>query len=234
MCVSDNYSEELPLSFSVPQGSASGANIFVCYCASLIKELPESVVLQGFADNHFIRNAFPAGSRELETKALNELERSIAITKTWMDRMRLKLNSDKTEFILIGNQIQLNKVATRSLQVNDQTIECAPSARCLGAWIDKNLNFKLHVKKKAQIAMFNLKRIRQIRKFLTSDACETLMLTLVMSHLDYCNSILLGVPAITIKPFQRIQNLAGKIILRRSKRESATQTLRDLNWLPIK
>ena len=48
VCISDQYSTLRDLTFSVPQGSASGANIFTAYCASLSGILPESVNLQGF------------------------------------------------------------------------------------------------------------------------------------------------------------------------------------------
>ena len=62
VCVNGKYSEMKDLSFSVPQGSASGANIFTAYCASYIDALPKTVTLQGFADDHFIRNKFKAGN----------------------------------------------------------------------------------------------------------------------------------------------------------------------------
>ena len=82
--------------------------------------------------------------------------------------------------------------------------------------------------------MFNLRKIRAIRKYLTSEACQTLILTLVMSHLDYSNSILIGLPEKTIKPYQRIQNISAKLVLNMNKFDSSKQALRELNWLPIR
>lgn len=37
--------------------------------------------------------------------------------------------------------------------------------------------------------MINYLRIKSIRKYLTKAATETLVLSLVISHLDYCNAI---------------------------------------------
>ena len=55
----------------------------------------------------------------------------------------------------------------------------------------------------------------------------------VMSHLDYCNSLLTGLPNCNIAKYQRIQNLAVKLVLK-SKYDSQTDAFRSLHWLPIK
>ena len=81
--------------------------------------------------------------------------------------------------------------------------------------------------------MSNLIWIRNICKFLTKDTCATLMLGLVVSHLDYCNSILVGVPKVTLNQLQRIQNMAEKVMLGHDKLASTNQALFDLHWLPV-
>ena len=82
--------------------------------------------------------------------------------------------------------------------------------------------------------MSNLLKIRNIRKYLTRDACKTLVVGLVLSHLDYCNSILISLPECTLKPFIRVQNMAAKIILKKSRYHSSSEALRELHWLPIR
>ena len=60
-----------------------------------------------------------------------------------------------------------------------------------------------------------------------------LMLGLVVSHLDYCNSILAGVPKVTLNQLQRIQNMAAKVMLGHDKSASSNKALFDLHWLPV-
>ena len=151
-----------------------------------------------------------------------------------MDKMRLKMNEEKTEFILFGNQVRLNKVKCNQLIVSDKTVTSSNLVKCLGAWLDKNLSFKDHSTKKAQIAMLNYQQIRNIRQFLTRDACETLVLSLVISHLDYCNGMLLGCSYIVIDKLQRIQSISAKLVLLKGKHTSTTEALKELNWLPIR
>ena len=59
------------------------------------------------------------------------------------------------------------------------------------------------------------------------------MLGLVLVHLDYANSLFVGLPQVDISRLQRIQNMEAKVILGRSKRDSATQCLKELHWLPV-
>ena len=49
--IDDKYSESKQFSFSVPQRSYSGANIFICYCSLINKVVPDLVSIGGFADD---------------------------------------------------------------------------------------------------------------------------------------------------------------------------------------
>ena len=64
--------------------------------------------------------------------------------------------------------------------------------RYLGAYLDSTLNFKENIKIKCKVAMLNLLKIKATRKFLTRKVSSKAVISLVMSHLDYANSILVG------------------------------------------
>ena len=86
--------------------------------------------------------------------------------------------------------------------------------RYLGAWLDSVWSFKYHVKIKCKSAMFNPVCIKRLRPSLTVEAANILVMGLVISHLDYiANSILFGVPDITMKQLQCVQNMAAKVVL---------------------
>ena len=82
--------------------------------------------------------------------------------------------------------------------------------------------------------MLNYFRIKSIRKYLTSEATEILVLSLVISHLGCCNVILYGVAQSDLGKMQRIQNMCAKLVLHRKKFDSSKRALYDLHWLPIK
>ncbi len=55
----------------------------------------------------------------------------------------------------------------------------------------------------------------------------------VLSRLDYCNALLAGLPACTIKPLQLIQNAAARVVFNEPKKAHVTPLFIRLHWLPI-
>ena len=228
------YSKDRDFMVSVPQGSCVGANIFNLYCSSLQDVVPDDLQLSGFADDHSIRKTFKAGNVNEEINTIIKLESCLLSIKQWMDQARLKMNPSKTEFIYFGNAPQLHKCTTDSINVTGDLILRSDAIRYLGVWLDATLNFKLHVTKKCKAAMANIIRIRGIHHLLTEEAASSLVLSLCVSHLDYCNAALYGLPDITISRMQRVQNMCVHLVLRRTKWDSATACLAKLHWLPIR
>ena len=60
---------------------------------------------------------------------------------------RHKLNDNKTEFMIIGSRQQLEKVSVAELSVGDISVAPASAARNLGVLFDRNLKFMLQLQK---------------------------------------------------------------------------------------
>ena len=84
------------------------------------------------------------------------------------------------------------------------------------------------------MAMWNLRKIRQIREYLDQDTYTILCCALVLSHLDYSNGILCEASDTVINKLQRVQNLAAKLVLCKGQRDSPRECLKVLHWLPIR
>ena len=145
------------------------------------------------------------------------------------------MSDQKTKFIMYGNNVQLSQCPTKHIEIGDEIIGCSDMINILGIYIDNNLNFKEHIKKKCNVAMYNLHNIRSLCRQLNSKTSQTLIYGIVTSHLDYTNAIYSKSPASTIKPLIRVQNLAAKLVLNSRDRDtSLTKTRNILHWLPIK
>ena len=227
------YSQEQDLEVSVPQGSCVGANIFNLYCAPLEDIVHPGLKISGFADDHSIRDSFKASNRRAELQTITNLQHCMLNIKQWMDQARLKMNPSKTEFIYFGFNRQLAKCSENEILVAGDLILRSEVIRYLGVWMDSSLNFKTHTTKKCQCAMINFLRIRKIRHLLDTDTTASLCLSLCISHLDYCNAVLYKIPKVTLAKLQQIQNMCACLVLRKSKRDSISECLKQLHWLPV-
>ena len=154
--------------------------------------------------------------------------------KEWMDCNRLKMNSTKTDFILFGNKKQLQKCETKSINVAGEIVNKTPKIKYLGVELDECLSMKSHIANKCRVAMFNIQRIKMIRPSLSTETCKTLVQGLVISHLDYANATLAGLPSYLIGKVQKVQNVAAKLILNKKKFDSSTECMKESHWLPIR
>ena len=91
-----------------------------------------------------------------------------------------------------------------------------------------------HIKYLCPILFCQLRRIGKMHSFLSADAANKLAFSLILSRLDYCNSLLAGLPDNKLNKLQRIQNHAARLVLHKSRHASATALLRTLHWLPVK
>ena len=62
---------------------------------------------------------------------------------------------------------------------------------------------------------------------------KTLVQALVLSCLDFCNSMLLGIPNYNIQKIQHIQNMSARIVLQLPRRSRITHHLADMHWLKV-
>ena len=60
--------------------------------------------------------------------------------------------------------------------------------------------------------LLGLRNISAMRELIISDGVATLVLSLVSSTLDYCNSLLYNVPEYKTNILQRILNMAARIV----------------------
>ena len=137
--------------------------------------------------------------------------------REWMLNDKLKLNDDKTEFIIIGTSRQLAKDTIDTLRVGAVTITPVSSGRNLGSWFDSKLAMAIHISKTCNSAFYYLYNLKCIGKYLSKDNTKTLVHAFISSRLCYCNSCLYGLPEYQLNRLQRVQNMCARLICNESK-----------------
>ena len=90
-----------------------------------------------------------------------------------------------------------------------------------------------HINKVCKSGFYYLHNPRKIRKYSSQDCLLTLIHAFVTTRLDYCNSLMYGLPQRQISKLQRLQNAAARLALDLSKFCHITPALRQHHWLPV-
>ena len=120
------------------------------------------------------------------------------------------------------------------MQIGDSSIPFSSSVKNLGFFLDSHLEMNVHIRNVVNSANFQLRRIASIRRHLTVESAATLVCSLVLSRMDYCNSLLFNCHDYLLDRMQGVQNNAARVILRVSGRAHITPHLMSLHWLPIR
>ncbi len=143
----------------------------------------------------------------------------------------LQLNLAKAELLVVPLNPSFHPNFT--IQLGTSTITPSKTARNLGVMIDDQLTFSHQISKAARSCRFSLFNVKKIMPFLSEPASQLLVQALALFRLDYCNALLAGLPASSIKPLKLIHNAAARLIFNEPKRMHVTPLFINLHWLPI-
>jgi len=228
--VSGCSSSTSELRCGVPQGSILGPLLFVLY-SSPIEEIVSRHGLSSHCYADDIQLYFFCAPDQMASLT-SSFTKCIAELEDWMTSNRLKLNTEKTEFVWIASRRRFRTLQNSKLPVNvgNAIIQSSSGSRNLGIYFDEHLDMRQHIINVCRQSCFQLRQLRS----LPMDVLKALLHAFVFSRLDYCNSLLYGLPKCDLNKLQSVQNAAARLIGGLRKYDHITPLMRDqLHWLPI-
>ena len=127
-----------------------------------------------FADDTQLHTSADPSSAKSQSNARDKIEKCVSSVSSWMTANRLKLNSEKTEFIMIGTKRQLAKMEYSSITIANETIQSQPTIRNLGVIFDSELKMNAQVTHTIRICYGKIREIASIRRYITKEVARTL------------------------------------------------------------
>ena len=231
--IGDTLSEEVIVEFGVPQGSVLGPVLFNIYIRSIYNIMSDlGFKIEGYADDHQVYKGF---SPIFQVKVLAyDINRCFSRISDWMKCHFLCLNPAKTQIMVLGSDSVLEQIGIHGVVLDCGTcIRFKNTCKNLGVHFDSGLTFDAQITSTVFKCTSTLRKLYRMKFYLDTSQKKILTCALILSTLDYCNSLYYGINKQLINKLQSVQNSAARLIFGRRKHDSTSDLLKNLHWLRV-
>jgi len=151
----------------------------------------------------------------------------------WMASNRLQLNHAKTEVLWCTSSRRQHQIPSCPVRIGTTNVQLVYSTRDLGVYIDADMSMRTHVTAVVRACFAALRQIRSMRRSLPRHALLTLVRALIVSKVDYCNSVLAGIHGQLQDWLQSVLNAAARLVFSARRSERITPLLHELHRLRV-
>ena len=230
--INNHISSSRDLSFGVPPGSVLGPILFSLYIAPMTDIIRQhGLEYHLYADDTQMYLTFNPVNEDLST-IKSSIESCVSDVRAWMSSNCLTLNDGKSE-LLIFHSKRVPRPNITAIKIGEESVSPVESCRNIGVTYDETLSFDEHIRSITKTAFWHLRNIYQIRHYLDTDSLLILVHAFITSKLDFCNSLLIGLPKCLLKRLQSVQNAAARLVSGSRKYDHISPVLHQLHWLPV-
>ena len=223
-------SDWIKLKNGVPQGSILGPLLFLVLVSDLYKCIENGKYHMYADDTQMYYNCKWSDVSKVIAKINEDLQRVFQFST----KNCLKLNADKSYFIVIGSKPNLHKIKNKQLppiMLNDRVIERKVTVKNLGVYFDENLSWETHVNKNISVSYFKLRQAYRFKKFLSEKSKISICESYVLSTFNYCDLVYINMSEFLKTKIQKVQNTCVRFIFGLRKYDHISSYLKKLATL---
>lgn len=150
-----------------------------------------------------------------------------------MSQNCLKLNANKTEVVLFGNDPTFWNASWWP-----DTLGPVPTpikkVKRLGIYLDDKLTLGRRVNAVDSSVSYTLRICKKVLPYLPAECQKTVILALAISKLDYCNGLYLSIQEGLLNKLQLLHNAAARLLSGIPKYAAISNEIKKLHWLPVR
>ena len=191
----------------VPQGFILGPLLFILYVND-----PPSVVeysrVRMFADDTTLTVV-----KRVKDDLEECLRKDMIRVSEWVECNRLKLNVDKTQFLVLCRRRRVKELADVAVELNGSPLIRSTEVKCLGVLLDDMLTWKAQINSLKRKAYGGLRKLKRLHNVLPPAIKKKLYNAMVLPHLEYCSVVWQECAVELRSMLERVQNYGMRLIL---------------------
>lgn len=176
-----HFSDFLPITCGIPQGSILGPLLFIIYINDLHR-VSKLLYFILFADDTTI--LYKASNIE---QLINNLNAELDHVSEWFQINRLSLNVSKSAYIIFGRTSY--NIHDSIVKIGGEILQKVESTKFIGVEVDSNLNWKQHIQKIEKYLSCVVGMMFRLKYKLTKKAILLIYDSLIYSKIHYCNIV---------------------------------------------
>ena len=116
-----------------------------------------------------------------------------------------------------------------AITISDSTLEYVNVSKLLGVHFHHHLNWNEYAQATCKSCSWTIQIIRKLKNFAGYRLIKHLVESLVLSKLDYCDTVYYRLPEFQLKRLQRVQLIAASFVLNRYVNDIV-----KIGWLPVR
>ena len=220
-------SKPLPNTMGVFQGSSLGPLLFTIFANDLSLPAPDAHVTQYADDTQVLISDVKHNLPHL----IQRMESTLTSLAAWFHAHGLKLNTSKTEILLLGTRQNTRNISPVSVRVGGETIQESPCVKNLGVIFDRHLTWDAHVSDVVRKCIGLLIGLRHLSHFLPRHVLLAIVQGLVISRVRYCVSVYGNGSAANGARLLKVVNFATRVVTGLRRYDHVSRARYDLGLL---